>query len=222
MRRALAVIFHGALRVIDAQRHSAARPQLHRLILTIGVLLVIVVACVAAVFWFERALLFPKPMVPHDDAAWLRAGAKRLLGPWSEGGPSEVWWLPPLLPSAGPASLLVFAQGTVSSSTHGRRIRRAARLRPWGPLDRVSRLRSLKRLALGGLHHGSHDGRLRPCDHAPGHRSNSHRGLRAVVGWGSGVRTGASPPRGGSGARVHLHERSELSASRWSSRILGS
>ncbi|HME72804.1 MAG TPA: alpha/beta hydrolase [Myxococcota bacterium] len=83
---------------------------MHKLILTIGVLLVIVGACIAAVFWFERALLFPKPVAPRDDAAWRRAGAQRF---WVQvrGGGSEVWWLPPLLSSAGPAPLLVFAHG---------------------------------------------------------------------------------------------------------------
>ena len=83
---------------------------MRRLILTIGVLLAIAGACVAAVFRFERAVLFPRPLAPHDDAAWRRAGAQRF---WVEGsgGPSEVWWLPPLLSSARPVPILAFAHG---------------------------------------------------------------------------------------------------------------
>ena len=78
--------------------------------LTVGVLLVIAGACVAGVSRFERALLFPKPMALDDDAPWRPSGAQRFWVPVS-GGQSEVWSLPPLLPSAGPAPLLVFAHG---------------------------------------------------------------------------------------------------------------
>ncbi|HYB12892.1 MAG TPA: alpha/beta hydrolase [Myxococcota bacterium] len=76
----------------------------------VGVVVGILGVCVAGLFGFERALLFPKPVPPPDLAVRLPAGAQRL---WVQGsgGRSEVWWLPPLLPSAGPIPLLVFAHG---------------------------------------------------------------------------------------------------------------
>jgi fermentation-respiration switch protein FrsA (DUF1100 family) len=81
-----------------------------KLIVAIAFVLGIVGACVAGVVFLERALLFPKPLAPHEDAAWRGAGAQQLWVRVS-GGQSEAWWLPPLLPSRGPAPLLVFAHG---------------------------------------------------------------------------------------------------------------
>lgn len=81
-----------------------------KLIGTVGVLLGVGVACIAALVWFERALLFPKPQAPPDDAVWRRAGAQRLWVPVS-GGQSELWWLPPVVSAGRPAPVLVFAHG---------------------------------------------------------------------------------------------------------------
>jgi uncharacterized protein len=80
------------------------RPVLVGAIVLMGLLLVYW----AALFVWQRALLFPAPPLagagarPSDaEAVWLEIA----------GGPVEAWYLPPLVGTRGPAPLLLFAHG---------------------------------------------------------------------------------------------------------------